>query len=63
MLTSIDVAYFAEFYKQFDIGPNGAVSLLSADGIMLARSGDDQGAYVGRDLSKSPLFSNLGNGP
>lgn len=63
VLTSIDVAYFAEFYKQFDIGPNGAVSLLSADGIMLARSGDDQGAYVGRDLSKSPLFSNLGNGP
>ncbi|MCK1568689.1 diguanylate cyclase, partial [Bradyrhizobium sp. 173] len=51
VLTSIDVAYFAEFYKQFDIGPNGAVSLLSADGIMLARSGDDQGAYVGRDLS------------
>jgi diguanylate cyclase (GGDEF)-like protein/PAS domain S-box-containing protein len=63
VLTSIDVSYFAEFYRHFDLGPNGAVSLLSADGIMLARSGDDQGAYVGRDLSKSPLFVNLHKRP
>jgi diguanylate cyclase (GGDEF)-like protein/PAS domain S-box-containing protein len=63
VLTSIDVSYFAKFYRRFDLGPNGAVSLLSADGIMLARSGDDQGAYVGMDLSKSPLFVNLHKGP
>jgi diguanylate cyclase (GGDEF)-like protein/PAS domain S-box-containing protein len=56
-LTTIDVGYFSKFYEQFDIGPNGAVSLLSADGIMLARSGDD-GTYVGRDMSNSPLFRN-----
>jgi diguanylate cyclase (GGDEF)-like protein/PAS domain S-box-containing protein len=56
-LTTIDVGYFSKFYEQFDIGPNGAVSLLSADGIMLARSGDD-GTYVGRDMSNSPLFKN-----
>ncbi|KZD23924.1 diguanylate cyclase [Tardiphaga robiniae] len=57
-LTTIDAAYFSQFYEQFDIGPNGAVSLLNADGIMLARS-RDEGTYVGRDMSNSPLFKNL----
>jgi diguanylate cyclase (GGDEF)-like protein/PAS domain S-box-containing protein len=61
-LTTIDVAYFSQFYEQFDIGPNGAVSLLSADGIMLARSRDD-GTNVGRDMSSSPLFTGLANRP
>jgi diguanylate cyclase (GGDEF)-like protein/PAS domain S-box-containing protein len=63
VLTSIDVAYFAEFYRRFDIGPNGAVSLLNTGGIMLARSRDDDGAYVGRDMSGSPLFRNLNSRP
>lgn len=57
-LATINVAYFSEFYEQFNIGPNGAVALLSTDGIMLARSSDD-GTYVGRDMSNSPLFRNL----
>jgi len=61
-LTTIDVGYFSQFYQQFDIGTNGAVSLLSADGIMLARSGDD-GTYVGRDMSGSPLFKSLASRP
>jgi len=56
VLTSIDVAYFTQFYRRFDIGPNGAVSLLNADGIMLARSRDDEGNFVGRDMSSSSLF-------
>lgn len=59
-VVSIDAAYFSKFYEQFDIGPNGTVSLLSTDGILLARSGDD-GTYVGRDLSQSPLMKNLPN--
>ncbi|MCC8955147.1 diguanylate cyclase [Bradyrhizobium sp. Pear77] len=63
VLASIDVAYFTEFYRRFDIGPNGAVSLLNADGIMLARSSDEDGTYVGRDMSKSPLFTNLHDRP
>lgn len=57
-LTTVDAAYFSQFYEQFDIGPNGAVSLLSADGIILARSRDD-GTFVGRDMSNSPLFRNF----
>lgn len=56
VLASIDAAYFAEFYRQFDIGPNGAVALLSTDGILFARSPDD-GNYVGRDMSQTRLIS------
>jgi diguanylate cyclase (GGDEF)-like protein/PAS domain S-box-containing protein len=55
-LMTIDVAYFSDFYAQFDVGPNGAIALLGADGVILARSPDD-GTYVGRDMAKSPLFS------
>jgi hypothetical protein len=54
-LRTIDVAYFSQFYAQFDVGTNGAITLLSADGIILARSPDDD-SYVGRDLGSSPLF-------
>ena len=62
-LTTIDVSYFSRFYEQFDIGAEGAVSLLNTDGIMLARSRDDDGAYVGRDMSKAPLFRDWHNRP
>lgn len=55
VIATIDTAYFAQFYSQFDIGPNGAVTLLSADGILLARSSDD-GTYVGRNMSATPLI-------
>jgi diguanylate cyclase (GGDEF)-like protein/PAS domain S-box-containing protein len=55
-LMTVDAAYFSRFYAQFDVGPNGAIALLSADGVILARSPDD-GTYVGRDMAKSPLFS------
>ncbi|WP_312016212.1 hypothetical protein [Bradyrhizobium vignae] len=63
MLTSVDVAYFMQFYRRFDIGPNGAVSLLNADGTMLTRSRDEDGAYVRRDMSGSPLFRTMGHRP
>ncbi|MCP3394345.1 diguanylate cyclase [Bradyrhizobium sp. CCGB12] len=55
-LLTIDVSYFVKFYERFDIGPNGSTSLLSDSGIMLARSRDESGAFVGRDLSNAPLF-------
>jgi diguanylate cyclase (GGDEF)-like protein/PAS domain S-box-containing protein len=61
-LATIDAAYFSQFYKQFDIGPNGAISLLSAGGIMLARSVDND-TYVGRDLSGAPLIKDLHSRP
>jgi len=62
VLVTIDVAYFSEYYSQFDVGANGAISLLSADGIILARSGDD-GSNIGRDMSQSPLFRDLRERP
>jgi len=55
-LLTIDVSYFVKFYERFDIGPNGSASLLNNGGIMLARSNDESGAFVGRDLSNAPLF-------
>jgi hypothetical protein len=35
-LMTVDVAYFSQFYAQFDVGANGAITLLNADGIVLA---------------------------
>lgn len=55
-LLTIDVAYFSKFYQRFDFGPNGSASLLNTAGIMLARTGDEREAFVGRDLSNAPLF-------
>jgi diguanylate cyclase (GGDEF)-like protein/PAS domain S-box-containing protein len=61
-LATVDVAYFSQFFKKFNIGQNGAVALLSTDGIVLARHPDD-GSYVGRDLSNTPLFNDRGSYP
>ncbi len=55
VLATVDAAYFSQFYRQFDLGPNGAITMLSAGGILLARSSDD-GTYVGRDMSATPLL-------
>jgi diguanylate cyclase (GGDEF)-like protein/PAS domain S-box-containing protein len=54
---TIAAKYFSEFYRQFHIGENGAITLLNADGIVLARSLDND-TFIGRDTSKSPLFRN-----
>jgi diguanylate cyclase (GGDEF)-like protein/PAS domain S-box-containing protein len=61
-LMTIDATYFSNFYAKFEIGANGAIALLSADGVVLARSPDD-GTYVGRDMSAAPLFKNFGSWP
>ncbi|MCP3473189.1 diguanylate cyclase [Bradyrhizobium sp. CCGUVB1N3] len=62
-LVTIDVAYFVKFYERFDVGANGSASLLNNDGIMLARSHDESGSYVGRDLSNAPLFKQWSSRP
>ena len=58
VLATIDSGYFADFYKQFNIGADGTISLLTANGIMVARSVDND-TYVGSDVSSSPLISEL----
>jgi diguanylate cyclase (GGDEF)-like protein/PAS domain S-box-containing protein len=55
VLATVDASYFSQFYGQFDMGANGTISLMSADGIIMAR-GPDDGTSVGRDLSAGPLF-------
>ncbi|MBV8190362.1 MAG: PAS domain S-box protein [Alphaproteobacteria bacterium] len=58
VLASIDVGYFAEYFQQFDIGPHGAISLLSSSGVLLARSVDNDQA-VNRNIKDTPLFQHL----
>jgi diguanylate cyclase (GGDEF)-like protein/PAS domain S-box-containing protein len=55
VFAAISSKYFSLFYQQFDNGAHGAITLLNADGIVLARS-PDNGAVVGRDISNEPLF-------
>jgi diguanylate cyclase (GGDEF)-like protein/PAS domain S-box-containing protein len=62
VLATIDAAYFSQFYREFDVGPNGSIGLLSTAGIMLARSVDND-VYVGRDLSGAPLIKDLHSRP
>jgi diguanylate cyclase (GGDEF)-like protein/PAS domain S-box-containing protein len=52
VVATIGAEYFSEFYRRFDLG---AIVLLGADGIVKARSLDND-AFVGRDTSKAPLF-------
>ncbi|WP_424578244.1 hypothetical protein [Bradyrhizobium sp. USDA 326] len=61
-LTTIDVAFFLQFYRGFDVGRNGCIAFASTDGIMLARSPDD-GNFTGSDLSDAALFRNLRKRP
>jgi diguanylate cyclase (GGDEF)-like protein/PAS domain S-box-containing protein len=60
VIATIGAPYFAKFYGQFDIGASGSITLLSADGIGLARRPDD--GYVGRDLSDGPFFKSVASG-
>jgi diguanylate cyclase (GGDEF)-like protein/PAS domain S-box-containing protein len=55
VLASVSADYFSQFYRQFKVGDHSTVTLLNADGIVLARS-PDNGTYVGRDLSNRDLF-------
>ena len=41
VLATIGTEYFSEFYEQFEIGPNGAITLLNTAGFVLARSPDN----------------------
>ena len=61
VVATIGASYFADFYRQFDIGASGTLSLLSADGITQARIPDD-GTNVGRDVSDGPFFRGTRSG-
>jgi diguanylate cyclase (GGDEF)-like protein/PAS domain S-box-containing protein len=58
VIAAVSASYFSDFYRQFNIGTNGAAALVSADGVVMARSPDD-GSYVGRDVSGGSLFTGI----
>lgn len=54
---ALRLAYFDELFKSLNMGENSNVSLLSLDGIVLARQPELPGrALVGQDLSHRPNF-------
>jgi diguanylate cyclase (GGDEF)-like protein/PAS domain S-box-containing protein len=57
VLASISAAYFSEFYGRFDIGATGTASLISSDGIAMARRPYD--GNVGRDVTGGPFLSTI----
>ena len=58
MLASIDLLFFDRYYKQFDVGDDGAILLALSDGTMLDRLPFRPG-LVGTNLSKGPLFAEI----
>lgn len=58
VLATIDASYFANFYRRFDLGSTGTITLLDKSGVILARSVDNDSA-VGRDVSATPLFQDM----
>jgi diguanylate cyclase (GGDEF)-like protein len=55
VLATIDIDYFRRFYASFDIGINGAVALLSNQGVMLVRRPfREQG--IGASIVDTPLY-------
>lgn len=61
VLATIDTSYFANFYKRFDLGPTGTITLIEKSGVILARSVDNE-TSVGRDVSSTPLIRDLDPG-
>ena len=62
VLATIDASYFADFYKRFDLGASGVIAMLAKNGVVLARSIDNE-TSVGRDLSNSPLIKDMHGRP
>ena len=59
---AIDPDYLASFYNSVDIGILGNVTLLRADGILLARQQDDPGT-IGESLAGSALMAAVARQP
>jgi diguanylate cyclase (GGDEF)-like protein len=54
-VASIDLAHFDRFFAQFDIGPNGALTLTTTDGIVLDRRPFIE-SLIGSDMSGAVVF-------
>ncbi|GLH80251.1 diguanylate cyclase [Bradyrhizobium sp. SSBR45G] len=50
VLATVDVAYFAGFYRQFDVGQQGTISLMSRDGSVLADNSEPDSRTLGHPV-------------
>ncbi len=57
VLAAIGSRYLSHFYEQFEIGRNSSVTLLYADGMIVARNPNNE-KFVGRSVGDTPLFRN-----
>lgn len=57
VLVTISVDALRKFYATFDMGKSGVITLLSSDGIVLARHPND--ASAGLDISRGQVFAEL----
>lgn len=57
-LASIDVSYFVDKFRRFDVGSQGSLALLRSDGTLLARYPVEEHA-LGRNFSGSPFFRHV----
>lgn len=55
VLAAIGSRYLSHFYEQFEIGRNSSVTLMSGDGMIIARNPNNE-TFVGRSIGDAPLF-------
>jgi len=58
VLGAMELRYFEEFYKKVSLGPEGNISLIRRDGMLLARH-PNIAASIGKSLASNPLFASL----
>lgn len=58
VVVSVDPFYFADFYKQMDLGRNFSITLVGLDGIVRARQAG-QNSDLGQDISDSVVMKHL----
>lgn len=54
-VATIELAYFQEFHNSFDIGPNGAITLMSGVGQIIVRRPFTE-SQINLDISGGPVF-------
>ena len=52
----LKVSYFQNLFRGLDIGPNGNISLLNTDGILMLQYPATSKVHIGQDLSQAPNF-------
>ena len=62
VLATLSIDAMQEFYGRFDVGPQGAISLFSPEGVVIARNPVIEG-LIGKDVSRGKLFTTIAQYP